>query len=85
MCDQIISMDDMLAIYYVTDRFGIDRERIAVPLEKEGTGTVTNHENGELTIVVPFTIGINGWLKILEQKLLQLGFNTPHDEDEWPS
>ena len=40
MSEQIIGMDDMMAVYEVTDRFGIDRETISVPLEKEGHGNV---------------------------------------------
>ena len=34
---EIIGMDDMLAVYEITDLFGIDRESISVPLEKRRT------------------------------------------------
>jgi hypothetical protein len=38
--EQIIGMDDMMAVYEVTDLFGIDRETISVPLEREGQGSL---------------------------------------------
>ena len=41
MSEQIIGMDDMMAVYEVTDLFGIDRETISVPLEREGQGSVS--------------------------------------------
>ena len=41
MPGEIIGMEDMMAIYEVTDRFEIDRETISVPLEKLGDGSVT--------------------------------------------
>ena len=46
MSEEIIGMDDMMAIYEVTDRFGIDRESIGVPLEKDGDGAVRRESGG---------------------------------------
>ena len=42
MSDEIIGMDDMMAVYQVTDEFGIDRESISVPLEK-GTAVAASN------------------------------------------
>ena len=77
--DDIIGMDDMMAIYEVTDRFGIDRESISVPLEKEGGGAVTGG-TGEIT--APATIPTSEWLPALEEDLLGLGFELQSEEDE---
>lgn len=46
MAEDIIGMEDMMAIYEVTDRFGIDRESISVPLEKAGAGRVAREPRG---------------------------------------
>ncbi len=69
----------MMAIYEVTDRFGIDRESISVPLEKEGGGAVTGG-TGEIT--APATIPTSEWLPALEEDLLGLGFELQSEEDE---
>ena len=56
MSDDIIGMDDMMAVYEVTDRFGIDRETISVPLGKEGIGDVGRHSTGGCDLTVQLTI-----------------------------
>lgn len=82
MNEEIIGMDDMMAVYEVTDRFGIDRETITVPLEKEGTGDVRRDGAG-VEIVVPATMAAKEWLPALEAELQALGFELQEDEDEW--
>ncbi|MCI0440836.1 MAG: hypothetical protein L0177_17150 [Chloroflexi bacterium] len=83
MGDDIIGMDDMMAIYEVTDRFDIDRESISVPLEKEGDGSVTRNLDGTLEITVPAVKPTREWLPVLEARLKQLGFLLAEDEDEF--
>ncbi|MGH2543471.1 MAG: hypothetical protein ACRDIB_11760 [Ardenticatenaceae bacterium] len=83
MGDDIIGMDDMMAIYEVTDRFDIDRESISVPLEKEGDGSVTRSINGIVEITVPATRPTREWLPILETQLKQLGFLLVEDDEEF--
>ena len=82
MSEDIIGMDDMMAIYEVTDRFEIDRETISVPLEKEGAGSVTRNLDGIVEITVPATISTREWLPILENDLKQIGFLLMEDDDE---
>jgi hypothetical protein len=85
MPDEIIGMDDMMAIYEVTDRFGIDRESIGVPLEKEGSGAVHLQADGGVEIVVPAADSTREWLPTLEHELLRLGFELDQPEDDpWP-
>ena len=40
MADDIIGMREMIVIFSVTDEYGVDREHISVPLEKEDPGAV---------------------------------------------
>ncbi|MCH7786533.1 MAG: hypothetical protein IIC22_03385 [Chloroflexi bacterium] len=82
MSDDIIGMDDMMAVYEVTDRFGIDRETISVPLGKEGVGAVSRQFTGGVDITVPLTIPVREWLPTLESELVRLGFLILEDEDD---
>ena len=77
----IIGMDDMMAIYEVTDRYGIDRETIGVPLEKEGDGTVQRQPNGGVEITVPATLPIRDWLPTLQIELGRAGFELEEGID----
>ena len=74
MTDDIIGMQDMMAIYEVTDRFGIDREAISVPLEKSEAGVVSRQPHGGIEVTVPAKIPIQQWLPTLEAELERLGF-----------
>ncbi len=74
MTDDIIGMEDMMAIYEVTDRFGIDREAISVPLEKAEAGSVSRQSDGGIEVNVPAKIPIRQWLPTLEAELEMLGF-----------
>ena len=85
MPEQIIGMDDMMALYEVTDRFGIDREAITVPLERQGRGAVSRDPDGAVEITAPAAVPTRDWLPDLEDELLALGFEPQDDEeeDEW--
>ena len=84
MTDDIIGMDDMMAVYEITDQFGIDRETISVPLEKEGDGAVSRQPDGALEIVVPATSTTREWLPALKTELQRLGFELQEDGgDTW--
>ena len=82
MTEEIIGMDDMMAIYEVTDRFGIDRENISVPLEKEGNGAVSGQGAGAVEITAPAAESTRDWLPTLQAELERLGFELQDDEDE---
>ena len=85
MADEIIGMDDMMAVYEVTDLFGIDREEISVPLEKEGPGGVSGRPGGHVEITVPASTLTREWLSTLKAGLLELGFELQEAEaDDWP-
>ena len=82
MTDEIIGMDDMMAIYAVTDRFGIERESIRVPLEKADTGAVVRQPDGGVEITVPATTAIQEWLPLLQDQLERLGFALQYNNDD---
>ena len=81
--EEIIGMDDMMAIYEVTDAFGIDRERISVPLDKEGDGAVDMGADGSVEITVPATTPTREWLATLREALEELGLEPADDDDAW--
>jgi hypothetical protein len=83
MADEIIGMDDMMAIYEVTDRFGIDRESISVPLERQGSGSATGGPGGSVQITAPSTMDTHDWLPILQDELLRLGFEMEDADEPW--
>ena len=82
MNDEIIGMDDMMAVYQVTDEFGIDRESISVPLDKGTTMVVSMLTDGSVEIVVPAGEMSEIWLDVLRNNLLGLGLE-PVEEDIW--
>jgi hypothetical protein len=80
--DEIIGMDDMMAVYRVTDEFGIDRESISVPLDKGPAASASKLPDGSIEIVVPAGGAPDEWLPVLKKDLLGLGFE-PVEEDSW--
>ena len=82
--EEIIGMEDMKAIYEVTDYFGIDREIITVPLAKKGSGSVIGCDGENLEIVLPSIISTRDWLPVLESKLIAMGLR-PDIDDDWSS
>ena len=82
MCQEIIGMDDMMAIYEITDLFGIDRESISVPLERGGTGSVAGEPGGDIEIVAPAVVTTREWLPKLRSSLHELGFELQEPKDE---
>ena len=82
MAEQIIGMDDMMAVYEVTDRLGIDRETISVPLERQGRGGVSRAPDGGLEITAPAVVPTRDWLPSLTEELLAFGYEPQDDEEE---
>ena len=72
--DDIITMEDMAAVYEVVDELGIDRESINVELGKEdpgawgkGAGGMMKQEVIEITL--PLTTPLADWLPTLKAGL----------------
>ena len=82
MAHDIIGMSDMMAVYEVTDTFGIDRESVSVPLEKEGPGSVKRQAGGGVEITVSAAIPAEEWMPVLRAELEKLGFELQEHDDE---
>ncbi len=72
--DETITMDDMAAVYDVTDDLGIDREAINVELTKEDPGSWGKGDGGMMkreviAITLPLTQPLGAWLPALKQGL----------------
>ena len=72
--DETITMDDMAAVYDVTDALGIDREAINVELTKEDPGSWGTSHSGMMkrevfAITLPLTAPLEEWLPTLKQGL----------------
>ena len=75
--DVIITMEDMAAIYEVTDELGIDREAINVELGKEDPGYWAKGHGGMMQrevieITLPLTVRLDEWLPTLREGLMLL-------------
>lgn len=81
MSDDIIGMKEMGAVFSVTDYFGIHRESVSVPLEKEDPGAVRVLPDGEIEIVVPQSVPVEEWLETLKANLEHLGFTATEEEN----
>ena len=69
--DEIITMEDMAAVYEVTDALGIDREMINVELAKEDPGAWRRGRGGlmkreVLEITLPLSTPLEQWLPRLK-------------------
>jgi len=69
---EVVTMREMERIFEITDRLGIHREAIVVPLGPRIPGRVRRLPNGKLEIVVDGQ-DLDGWLAGLEQALRDLG------------
>jgi hypothetical protein len=72
--DEIITMEDMAAVYEVTDDLGIDRESLNVELGKEDPGAWGRGDGGMMkrdviAITLPLTTPLDEWLPKLKTGL----------------
>ena len=80
MADGIIGMEDMDAIFSVTDSFGIHRESVSVELSKEDPGSI-QQEDQSLGITIPATIPVEVFAETLRLELESLGFLPAEPEE----
>jgi len=80
MTDGIIGMEDMDAIFTVTDSFGIHRESVSVELSKEDPGSI-QQEDQSLGITIPATIPVEVFAETLRLELESLGFLPAEPEE----
>jgi hypothetical protein len=81
MAEGIIDMQDMEAIFSVTDALGIHRESVRVELAKEDPGSVGKGSGGLIEITVPESGSIKEFSERVKAQLEGLGY-TPQEQEE---
>ncbi|MBI3597239.1 MAG: hypothetical protein HY203_08825 [Nitrospirae bacterium] len=69
---KVVGMKEINAIFEVTDRLGINREWIEIPLGTELPGKVRKLPNGKYEIVVDAVVPIEQWVSVMEADLKKL-------------
>ncbi|TAJ98567.1 MAG: hypothetical protein EPO39_17870 [Candidatus Manganitrophaceae bacterium] len=67
---KIIGMNEMNGIFSVTDRLGISREAIVVPLGPASPGRVRRLPSGKFEITVDADQPMEAWLPVMEKELV---------------
>ncbi|MEK6683751.1 MAG: hypothetical protein AABY46_03740 [Nitrospirota bacterium] len=68
----VVGMKEINAIFEVTDRLGINREWIEIPLGPESPGQVKKLPNGKYEITVDAEIQIERWVSVMEAELKKI-------------
>ena len=82
MPDEIITMDDMAAIFSVTDEMGIHRESVRVELTKEDPGSITPAVGDIVEITIPESRTALDFATEVRAALEAMGFVLTEDTDE---
>lgn len=72
MSDAVLSFRQISTILEVTDRLGLDREWVEIPLSPERPGLVRRLANGKLEIVVDADQPFDEWLAALPASIRAL-------------
>lgn len=74
MAEDLITMEDMAAIFDVTDALGIHRESVRVELNKEDPGSIQRVADGMVEITLPVNESAEIFCKKLRIDLEAMGF-----------
>ena len=66
---EVVSFQLISRILDVTDRLGLNREWVEIPLSPESPGQVRKLPNGKLEIIVDADQPFEDWLGTLEQQI----------------
>jgi hypothetical protein len=69
MAMDAVSFKQITQILELTDRLGLDREWVEIPLSSESPGRVTRLPNGKLEIVVDAEVPFDRWLASLASRI----------------
>lgn len=69
---EIVTMKEINAVFEVTDRLGISREAIEIPLSPQHPGTVRALPNGKFEIIVDAEVPIEDWIPRMENLLNEI-------------
>ena len=94
MAEELIGMEDMAAIFEVTDALGIHRESVRVELTKEDPGSIQRVADGMVEITLPVNETAEIFCRQLRIDLEAMGFepadsmfgddDDDEDDDEDP-
>ena len=89
MAEELITMEDMAAIFEVTDALGLHRESVRVELSKEDPGSIQRVADGMVEITLPVNESVEIFCKKLRIDLEAMGFEPTdsvlgydYDDDE---
>ena len=87
MAEELISMEDMGAIFEVTDALGIHRESVRVELTKEDPGSIQRVADGMVEITLPVNESVEIFCRKLRIDLEAMGFEPAdnvlgYDDDD---
>ena len=74
MAEDLITMEDMAAIFEVTDALGIHRESVRVELNKEDPGSIQKVADGMVEITLPANESVQVFCRKLRIALEAMGF-----------
>jgi hypothetical protein len=69
---KVVGMKEINAVFEVTDRLGISREWIEIPLGPESPGTVKKLPNGKYEIIVDAEVPIEQWVSVMEAEIKKM-------------
>ncbi len=72
MTDAVLSFQQISTILEMTDRLGLDREWVEIPLSPESPGQVRRLSNGKLEIIVDGDLPFDEWLSTLPERIRAL-------------
>jgi len=78
MAEELIGMDDMAAIFEVTDSLGIHRESVRVELTKEDPGSIQKVADGMVEITLPSNESTEIFCRKLRIDLEAMGYQPSH-------
>lgn len=67
---EAVTFNEISKIFEVTDRLGIHREQLVIPLMPRSPGRVRRMPNGKIEIVVDGQADFESWLAGLEAQVL---------------
>ena len=74
MAEDLITMEDLAAIFEVTDALGIHRESVRVELNKEDPGSIQRVADGMVEITLPANESAEVFCRKLRIDLEAMGF-----------
>lgn len=66
----MVTFQQITKILELTDRLGLNRERVEIPLSPESPGTVRTLPNGKLQIIVDADTPFDRWLASVESTIV---------------